>query len=92
MTAAGHKCIEMAKQNGSWGILDEVEELIIPEDLKAEFEVNPNSREFFLSLSRTGRKSILQWLVLAKRPETRKKRIVEIIECAAQKQKPTHLY
>ena len=92
MTAAGHKCIEMAKQNGSWGILEEVEELIIPEDLNAEFRVNPASKEFFLSLSRTGRKSILQWLVLAKRPETRKKRIVEIIECAAQKQKPRHLY
>ena len=92
MTAAGHICIETAKQNGSWIILDEVEELIIPEDLNAEFRVNPASKEFFLSLSRTGRKSILQWLVLAKRPETRKKRIVEIIECAAQKQKPTHLY
>ena len=92
MTAAGHICIETAKQNGSWIILDEVEELIIPEDLNAEFRVNPASKEFFLSLSRTGRKSILQWLVLAKRPETRKKRIVEIIECAAQKQKPRHLY
>ncbi len=91
MTAAGFTSIEIAKQNGSWTILDEVEELIIPQDLEREFTNKPNSKDFFLSLSKSIKKAILQWLVLAKTSETRQKRIAEIIENAEQKQKPKHL-
>lgn len=88
MTQAGLESIETAKQNGSWTILDEVEELILPNDLEIEFNTQPGSKDFFLSLSRSVRKAMLQWLVLAKQPETRQKRIREIVELAAQKQKP----
>jgi len=88
MAEAGLESIETAKRNGSWTILDDVEELKIPEDLEKEFTIQPGSSEFFLSLSKSVRKSILQWLVLAKRPETRQKRIAEIAELAAQKLKP----
>lgn len=88
MMPAGFASIEAAKQNGSWVILDNVEELEIPEDLELAFSVHPGSGDFFLSLSRSVKKSILQWLVLAKRPETRQKRIAEVAELAAQKRKP----
>ena len=88
MTKAGLDSIETAKQNGSWAILDDVEELKIPKDLAKEFKIQPGSKDFFLSLSKSVRKSILQWLVLAKRPETRRKRIDEIAELAARKLKP----
>jgi len=88
ITEAGFESIEIAKQNGSWNILDEVEELIIPEDLEKEFETKPGSKDFFLSLSKSVRKAILQWLVLAKQPATRQKRIYEIVELASQKLKP----
>jgi uncharacterized protein YdeI (YjbR/CyaY-like superfamily) len=91
MTEAGYASIERAKQNGSWTILDEVEALVIPKDLETAFNANPKSREFFLSLSKSVRKAILQWLVLAKRPETIQKRITEIVERAAQNLKPKHL-
>lgn len=85
MTKAGLKCIEVAKQNGSWTILDEVEALIIPDDLEEAFKSKSGAKEFFLSLSKSVKKGILQWVVLAKRQETRQKRISEIAECAAQK-------
>lgn len=88
MTQAGHESIEVAKQNGSWAILDEVEELIIPNDLEKAFKKRKGSADYFLSLSKTIRKMMLQWLVLAKRPETRQKRITEIVECSAQRQTP----
>lgn len=91
MTEKGYESIETAKQNGSWTILDDVEELLIPEDLEAEFKNKPGSRDFFLSLSKSVKKAILQWLVLARRPETRQNRITEIVERAEQKQKPRHL-
>ncbi|GAA3932562.1 hypothetical protein GO495_16555 [Chitinophaga oryziterrae] len=88
MTQAGYESIETAKQNGWWTILDNVEELKIPNDLQTAFKAKSGSKDFFLSLSKSVRKSILQWLVLAKRPETRQKRICEIAELAAQKLKP----
>lgn len=91
MTEAGHKIIEAAKQNGSWTMLDEVEELIIPADLEAELKKKPGAEDFFFSLSKSVKKAILQWLVLAKRPETRQKRITEIAESASEKQRPKHL-
>lgn len=88
MTKAGLESVEAAKKNGSWIILDKVEILEIPKDLEKEFKVHPGSKLFFKSLNKSVRKSILQWLVLAKRPETRQKRIREIAELAAQKRKP----
>jgi uncharacterized protein YdeI (YjbR/CyaY-like superfamily) len=91
MTEAGHKSIEVAKQNGSWTILDDVEALIIPKDLKAELDSKMVAKDYFENLSKSVKKAILQWLVLAKRPETRQKRLAEIVESAEQKLKPKHL-
>lgn len=88
MTQAGLDVIEAAKQNGSWTILDQVEELVIPDDLEQAFKVHEGSKDYFLNLSKSVRKMMLQWIVLAKRAETRQKRIHEIAECAGQNKKP----
>ena len=88
MTAAGCKSIEIAKENGSWIILDDVEELLIPKDLEKAFESHTGSQEFFLSLSKSAKKIMLHWIVMAKRPETRQRRIDEIAVLAAEKLKP----
>jgi uncharacterized protein YdeI (YjbR/CyaY-like superfamily) len=88
MTEAGYKCIDTAKQNGSWTILDEVEDLIIPLDLETAFANNPVAGDYYVNLSKSIRKGILQWLVLAKRSETRLRRIKEIVALAKQKQTP----
>jgi uncharacterized protein YdeI (YjbR/CyaY-like superfamily) len=85
---AGYESIDIAKQNGSWTILDEAEALIIPQDLNDEFQKSPKALDYFLGLSRSDKRNILQWLVLAKRPETRQKRIDEIVSLAKLKQKP----
>ncbi len=87
-TKAGFDSVKIAKQNGSWVALNEVEELTIPKDLELAFRTNKGAKKFFLSLSKSIRKSILQWLTLAKRPETRQRRCVEIAELAAQNLKP----
>ncbi|GAA4207096.1 YdeI/OmpD-associated family protein [Pedobacter jeongneungensis] len=87
MTTAGFDSIEKAKQNGSWTILDDVEELKIPKDLAFAFKIHRGSKPFFISLSKSVQQGILQWLVLAKKPETRQKRINEIALLAGQKLK-----
>jgi uncharacterized protein YdeI (YjbR/CyaY-like superfamily) len=88
MAPAGLARIEAAKQNGSWTLLDEIEELIIPADLAAALQARPGASDFFASLSKTDKRNMLQWLVLAKRPETRQKRLAEIVELASQRLKP----
>lgn len=86
MAPAGLAVIEVAKQNGSWTILDEVEELIIPSDLEEAFTKFDNSKDDFLALSKSKKKYLLQWIALAKTEATRQKRILEIVENAFQKQ------
>ncbi len=88
MMQAGFDGIETAKQNGCWTMLDDVEELKIPQDLITAFERYNGSKSYFDSLSKSSRKAILHWLVLAKRPETRLKRIGEIATLAGQNRKP----
>lgn len=88
MAQAGLDAIETAKKNGSWEILDAVENLTIPPDLEREFKKHKGAKDYFAGLSKSVRKAILQWLHIAKRDETRKKRLTEIAECAAQQQKP----
>jgi uncharacterized protein YdeI (YjbR/CyaY-like superfamily) len=88
MQEAGYKTIEIAKKNGSWSILDEVEALVIPEDLKKEFNERVGSLEYYESLSKSVKKILLAWVVLAKRTETRQKRIIEVAENASRKLKP----
>ncbi|PZO40011.1 MAG: hypothetical protein DCF19_12530 [Pseudanabaena frigida] len=88
ITKAGLDAISLAKLNDSWNILDEVEALVIPEDLLAALSEIPIAQEYFLSLSRTSMRNILQWLTLAKKEETRQKRIREIVTSAEAKRKP----
>jgi uncharacterized protein YdeI (YjbR/CyaY-like superfamily) len=88
ITKAGFESVETAKQNGSWTILDDAEALIIPVDLEIAFQKRQNASNYFFNLSRSDKRNILQWLRLAKREETRQKRIAEIVELAEQNLKP----
>jgi len=80
MHAAGLEKIEIAKQNGSWTELDDVENGIIPNDLQSEFDKNPIAYTNYQNFAPSYRKSYLYWLNQAKRETTRQKRITEIIQ------------
>lgn len=88
MTKAGYEVMDIARQNGSWTVLDEVEELVVPADFQAELESKPRAEHFYNNLCKSDKRNLLQWLVLAKRPETRQNRIREIVESADLNQKP----
>ena len=77
---SGLDTIEAAKQNGSWTALDDVENLIIPEDLNAAFNKYPQAFKNYQNFARGYRKSYLYWLNHAKKEVTRQKRIETIIE------------
>ncbi|MFY0686255.1 MAG: YdeI/OmpD-associated family protein [Cyclobacteriaceae bacterium] len=88
MRKAGFDSIDVAKLNGSWAMMDEVEALVIPEDLKDAFSKHEGSMQYFDGLSKSAKKLLLHWIISAKRPETRQKRILEIALNASKKQRP----
>jgi len=86
MTDAGFESIETAKQNGKWSALDEVEELIIPPELKLLFDKNKKAFANWEKFPRSVKRANLEWILNAKRPETSQKRIEEIVKLAEKKQ------
>lgn len=78
--------MEATRADGSWAALDEVENLLMPEDLAAAFEAHPGSAEHWEAFPRSVKRGILEWILNAKRAATRAKRIEETARLAAQNQ------
>ncbi len=87
MTPAGLAVIEVAKADGSWSLLDAVERLEVPPDLAEAFDRHPPARSNWDGFPRSVRRVILGWIVQARRPETRAKRIAETAELAARNER-----
>lgn len=84
LTEAGIAKINAAKADGSWYLLDAIEALEIPADLAKEFANYPGAEANFEAFPGSAKRGILEWIVQAKRPQTRMKRIKETAELAAQ--------
>lgn len=84
MAPAGRRAVDAAKANGAWTLLDDVENLVVPDDLAAAFDVHPGAREQWDAFPRSARRAILEWIVQARREETRGKRIDETARLAAR--------
>ncbi len=84
MAPAGLEKVEAAKQDGSWSKLDGVEALEIPADLRLALDSNPPAAANWEAFPRSAKRGILEWIVQAKRPETRAKRVEETARLAAQ--------
>ena len=83
MLPAGLRAVEVARANGAWSMLDDVENLVVPPDLAAAFASRPGSREQWDAFPRSARRAILEWIVQARTEPTRAKRIAETAEKAA---------
>ena len=77
MAPAGQAVIDAAKADGSWSLLDDVENLVVPDDLAAAFAAHPPAQQHWDAFPRSVRRAILEWIVQAKRAETRANRVAE---------------
>ena len=84
MRPAGIAAVELAKSNGTWTMLDEIEADIAPAELESALDAHPRAREHFDRFPPSIRRGIYQWIVQAKRPETKAKRVAETVESASQ--------
>lgn len=84
MAAPGLAMVQLAKETGTWTALDAIENLELPLDLKVAFESYPSSQENFENFPRSVKRGILEWIITAKRPATREKRVTETAALAAK--------
>jgi uncharacterized protein YdeI (YjbR/CyaY-like superfamily) len=85
MQGAGLAKIEEAKRDGSWDAYAVAESLELPPDLRKAFDVGPSAaRSTWEAFSPSSRRAILWWVHIAKRPETRARRIAEVVTEAAR--------
>ena len=83
MEPPGLAKIAAAKRDGSWTLLDSVEALEVPDDLRRALGAAGLRR--FDSLTPGRKKEHLRTLVTAKRPDTRARRIADIVRSVANK-------
>jgi uncharacterized protein YdeI (YjbR/CyaY-like superfamily) len=86
MEAAGLAKIAAAKRDGSWTLLDSVEALEVPNDLREA--LGAAGMRKFEALTPGRRKEHLRALVTAKKAETRAKRIAGIIRATREGDSP----
>lgn len=88
MKPAGFEEIEAAKANGRWEkAYDSPANMKIPEDFMVKLSKNKKALKFFETLNRTSLYSIAWRLQTAKKPETREKRMTQIIEMLSKGEK-----
>jgi uncharacterized protein YdeI (YjbR/CyaY-like superfamily) len=82
MTPTGQRVIDAARADGSWTLLDDIENLVVPDDLAEALDGRPAARQNWEAFPRSARRSILAWIVQAKRDTTRAVRIEETARLA----------
>lgn len=87
MHAAGLASIEASKANGMWSFMDDVDALIKPSDLVEVLKANPPALENFDNAAPSYQRNVLRWIKLAKRDDTRAKRIAKTADFAARDEK-----
>ena len=90
MQPAGLAVVNEAKKNGAWDALNDVENMIIPQDLADALHKEPDAEKHFNAFPRSSKKNILEWLYNAKQPDTRNKRIEETVRLAKENIRANH--
>jgi uncharacterized protein YdeI (YjbR/CyaY-like superfamily) len=87
MDPAGQELVDLAKRTGTWDLLADAQNLIVPADLQAALARNPQADKQFHAFPPSARRAILEWITLAKRPDTRARRIEQTVTRAARNER-----
>jgi uncharacterized protein YdeI (YjbR/CyaY-like superfamily) len=75
MTPMGQAAIDLAKRTGTWSVLADAQNGVVPDDLRAALDADPAAAAGFAALSPSARRAALESIARAVRPETRRRRI-----------------
>ena len=88
MMPEGRREIDAAMQDGRWeAAYDSARTMTVPEDLQARLDQVPRARDFFATLDRANRYAVLYRVQTAKKPETRTRRIEQLVAMLAEGRK-----
>lgn len=87
MHSSGLQSIRQAKKTGAWHVLDQVDQLTIPDDLKKALTRYKGATAFFESINASSKRFALRWIELAKTSATRASRVEHIARLASQNEK-----
>ena len=90
MHPRGIETVALAKEMGTWDFLEDVENLIIPDDLNEELEKRGRAAFYFDRFPPSSKRNILEWIKTARTEKTRRKRISETASKAAKNLKANH--
>jgi uncharacterized protein YdeI (YjbR/CyaY-like superfamily) len=86
MRAPGRRAYDAARAGGDWDASDPVDDLVVPDDLRAALD-GMGASAWFDAAAPSYKRNILRFLAQAKRPETRARRIDVIAGHAARGEK-----
>ena len=90
MTQAGFETMDEAKRNGKWDTAYSSRmALPIPKDLAKALKKNKLAWKNFRKLSNSTKFQYIYWVKNAKKDETRQKRIINVVNKAAQNIEPS---
>ncbi len=84
----GQQLIDIAKENGCWTALDDVENLVVPPDLQAAFDAAKQAEQNWHAFPRSVKRGALEILLNAKRPATRANKVATIVADSAENRRP----
>ncbi len=84
MASAGLEMVRVAKKDGTWDALNDVDNLVEPPDLADALRANDTAAKFWAAFPKSTRRGILEWIFTAKTPATRAKRVHETVRLAAE--------
>lgn len=88
MQPSGLAAVERAKANGQWErAYASQKNATVPDDLAAALDRNEKAKTFFATLDSPNRYAILHRIHIAKKPETRARRIAKFVEMLAKREK-----
>ena len=90
MQPSGIEMVRIEKENGTWLALEDVENGVIPQDLKKAFDNNKIPFDNYKNFPPSSKRIILEWIFNAKREETRQKRIADTVLKAENNIKANH--
>ncbi|WBQ06642.1 YdeI/OmpD-associated family protein [Kribbella sp. CA-293567] len=90
MEAPGQELLDLAHRTGTWDCLAEAQNGVVPADLQARLDADEEAATHFAAFPPSSRRRILEWIALAKRPETRERRIAQAVDLAALNQRANH--
>jgi uncharacterized protein YdeI (YjbR/CyaY-like superfamily) len=90
MTEHGQALIDQAKATGTWQAVSGADSAVIPPDLEELLDRNEAARQNFHNFPPSSKRLILEWIAMARQPETRQRRISQTVSLAALNTRANH--